>query len=108
MMTVLDTVFMPLLLMGYLDLDILEFIPAKAEHGGEMTIIFKKNLHRLPVDPIDLISFYESDFGTGIEILKQELRRLENEKREFLQSNSWKITSPLRKIAQLLRKSNPF
>ena len=60
--TVLDTVFKPLILMGYVDLDILDFVPAKGIHYGEMMLLFKKTWPRLPNNPNDLPSFYECDF----------------------------------------------
>ena len=103
--------------MGYVPLDILDFVPAKAAHGGEMIIILKKSLPRLPGSHIELTAFYERDFKPEIESLKQKLESakqelesakqklelLENEKQAMLQSNSWKISRPIRKIAQLFR-----
>jgi SAM-dependent methyltransferase len=60
--TVLDRLFKPLILMGYVDLDIIDFVPPKGIHYGEMMLIFKKTWPRLPDRPIDLPSFYECDF----------------------------------------------
>ena len=63
--TVLDRLFKPLILMGYVNLDIIDFFPAEGTHYGEMMVILKKTWPRLTNNPINLSSFYECDFQTG-------------------------------------------
>ena len=67
--TVLDTIFKPLILMGYVDLDLIEFVPAEGINYGEMMMIFRKGRSSLLDRPIDLPLFFDQDFP--IETLQQ-------------------------------------
>ncbi len=60
--TVLDTIFKPLIMMGYLNLDILEFVSARETNYGEMILIFKKTVPSPINSTVDLKRFYISDF----------------------------------------------
>jgi len=60
--TVLDTVFKPLMMMEYLNLDLIEFISARETNYGEMLLIFKKAEPSPKNTTLDINSFFITDF----------------------------------------------
>jgi Methyltransferase domain len=60
--TILDTIFKPLILMGYVDLDLIDFVPAEGINYGEMMIIFRKTRSSLLDRPINLPLFFNQDY----------------------------------------------
>ncbi len=114
--TVLDTIFKPIFWMGYVDFDIVDFVPAKLERGAEMLIVCRKTAPRQPDATLDLPTFYRTDFeppsssagedhppSEDIEGLRQRVALLEYEKRALLASHSWRITRPFRWISDKLK-----
>ncbi len=59
--TALDTVFKPLIMMGYINLDIIDYIPAAGINYGEMMLILKKVGPKSQKITLDLTSFFESE-----------------------------------------------
>ncbi len=108
--TVLETIFRPLFWMRYADFEILDFVPATLECGGEMLLVLKKIHQAADRGSIDSVSFYRSDAGVDSDVqkallgsLREQTTRLQAQLEAMTNSRSWKITRPLRDAGQWLR-----
>ena len=120
--TILDRVLKPLQIMQLIPFRIEEFIPARAETGGEMIIVLRKGVQSAQLNAED---FYVEDCGAPSDepLAVQESSMVDDEQRLLVEnsnlaqrvselqeqlaairsSRSWRATAPLRNLARFLR-----
>lgn len=103
--TVLDKVLRPLQYMGLIPFTLEEFVPARAETGGEMILVLRKAALGAPACPSDFFkdeSAHEEHLLADNAQLVEQVQELRRQLAALQASKSWRITAPLRRLRQAL------
>jgi SAM-dependent methyltransferase len=124
--TIVSKVLKPILKMGFVEFNLVDFVPARGETGGEMIIVFRKEPPRVeltteefygtPVgteravsmsaDPAERLAEAEqalAEMRAKVAVMQEEIASRISTIRELESSTSWRITAPLRAAVTKLR-----
>ncbi|WP_253947459.1 class I SAM-dependent methyltransferase [Paraburkholderia xenovorans] len=123
--TIVSKVLKPILMMGFMEFNLADFVPARGETGGEMIIVLRKEPPRVeltteefytaPMDTTNMSNTVDAagrlaeaekalaELRARLAVLQEEIASRTSTIRALESSTSWRITAPLRAAVTKLR-----
>lgn len=107
--TIVSKVLKPILMMGFVEFNLVDFIPARGETGGEMTIVLRKEPPKIELTTEEFYGNPESfpqrlvETENALAAALVDIERKNATIAAMASSTSWRITAPLRRMVTALR-----